>query len=613
VSQLRIGLLGTFELERVGRPVAVPTGKQAALLATLAVSAGKTVSLDELIERLWGQESPPSAATTIRGHVKGLRRVLDVVDGESAISCIRGAYRLEISAEDLDLHRFTALTERAAAADDPDSEATLLNEALALWRGPILCDVPCDSLRRELAPVFEEQRAQALQRRIDLDLARGLHIEVVAELRGLVAQHPLREKFWAQLIRALGHAGRQAEALAHYEECRAVLADQLGVDPGPQLQELHRQLLARDSAAIAAQPRSAEVVTIWSPVPRQLPADAVPFVGRMAELAALNALLDGDDTSGGAVVVDGTSGVGKTALATRWAHGACEAFPDGQIFLDLHGYGPGEPLDPATALETLLAGLHVPRRDVPPCQAARGALFRSALSGKRLIVVLDNARDVAQVRPLMPGLAHRTVITSRNQLRGLVAHDGARRLTLDRLNPGEASALLRRLLGDQCRAGERGMIDELATLCSGIPAALRTLAERAGRCAQVPLAEFVAGLRDDRSRMRVFGGSAGDLSRTLSWSCAALPADAVRLLRLIGERRSDVVSVQDAARLLNTSRAEADRLLDLLAEVHLVTAAAPGVVELDTLVRDFAVSALTPASATGPTGTPRDRHSTLAE
>ncbi|GAA3564464.1 hypothetical protein GCM10022222_55220 [Amycolatopsis ultiminotia] len=561
-------------MERDGVPIPLPGGKQLALLAVLALSPRRLVPIEEIADRLWDEAPPAAAATTIRGYVRRLRRALGA---DSVIESGHHGYRLGIAAGAVDLHRFDELTAAAETEGEPAAEAGLLREALALWRGPALSDVPGDLLHREVVPALRERYLRALHRRIDLDLEHGDPAALVAELRMLVDENPLRERCWAQWIRALHGAGRRAEALAGFEECRVVLADRLGVDPCAALRELHQHLLEDDH-----QPFTPAVAV----PPRQLPPEVSCFTGRQAHLAALDAALAAGEAPG--VVVDGAAGVGKTALVVRWAHRVRESFPGGVLYVDLRGYSPHEPLDPVEALEVLLSPVCHGR--LPREPEARTALLRSTLAGRRVLVVLDNARDAEQVRPLLPGAGNHVVITSRNQLRGLVARDGARRIRLGRLSGAESAELLRRLLGERA-AGAPGVVAELADRCARLPLALRVLAERADRYPQLPLAAFAAELRDERTALAALGGeSAIDLPTVLSWSYPAVPPEAARLFRLLGRQPERTVDARAAAALMRISGAEAGRLLDSLAEVNLLGQPIPHRFEIDRLLRGNTVT-----------------------
>ncbi|MEV6241475.1 BTAD domain-containing putative transcriptional regulator [Lentzea sp. NPDC051838] len=380
-------VLGPLEVLLDGEPVAVPGGRGRVLLATLLLRANEFVTVDELVDRVWEGEPPAieRAHKTLQMVVVRLRQSL----GEA--NCVRTTsrgYTAEVMPGQLDLSRFrslTALGEHRAA--------------LELWRGPVLSDVDSASLHRDDVPRLVEEQVVALEQRIDQDLSRGTEV-LVPELRALVEKHPLRETFWAQLVLALHRSNRRAEALAAYREISGRLADKLGVDPGHRLRQAHRQVLSAPD------------------VPRQLPADVPRLVGRDAELGAL--------TTRQITVFNGVGGVGKTALAVHWAHRIADGYPDGQLFVDLGG------VDARTAARGFLVALGVDAAEIPGGDDALFALYRSVLAERRVLLLLDNARDVAQVRPLLPGGgANLVLVTSRDRLSGLVAREGAHPVTLD--------------------------------------------------------------------------------------------------------------------------------------------------------------------------------------
>jgi len=364
-------VLGPLEVLRDGVPVPVPAGRGRVLLTTLLLRPNRFVSVDELVERLWDGEPPTldRAHKTLQMVVRRLRMALDDAN------CVRtatGGYLAEVDPERLDLTRFR----RLAAVGE-------FAAALAHWRGDVASNVVSAHLHREDVPPLVEERLVVHGRRVEADLARGRGAELVGELRELTAAHPLREGFWAQLVQALHQAGRQGEALAAYEEIREHLDEELGVEPGPSLRDLRARLLDRTGA------------------PRQLPALPEHFAGRTAELTKLTEVT----TSGAAVVItaiDGTAGIGKTALAVRWAHAVADRFPDGQLYADLRGFDPaGGPADPAEVLASFLGAFGVSGGAVPADLPERAALYRSVLADRRVLVLLDNARDVEQVRPLL--------------------------------------------------------------------------------------------------------------------------------------------------------------------------------------------------------------------
>src|SRR5205823_4521609 len=434
------------------------------LLAALLLNAGRPVSLDELAEALWGPDPPPSARVTIQNYVMRLRKALGDT-GTSRIGTLPSGYAIQADASELDVARFEDLlcAARAAARERRWRDAAdQARSAVSLWRGDPLADVGSELLADREVPRLAEMRLQALETRIDADLHLGCHADVITELRRLVARDPLRERLHAQLMLALYRDGRQAEALAAYQRARQVLVEELGAEPGTGLRDMHQQVLTGDPAlafvppapAVPPVPGPASASSAAPPaaspapagLPRELPAAVPHFTGRAGALAVLTELLDRPEFSATVVIsaINGTAGVGKTALAVHWAHQVSQRFPDGQLYVNLRGYDPsGAPLLSADAVRGFLDALGVPAAQIPAAPQAQAGLYRSLLSGRRVLILLDNARDVAQVRPLLPGSAGCLVlVTSRSQLTGLVAADGARVLTVDVLTDAEALALL---------------------------------------------------------------------------------------------------------------------------------------------------------------------------
>ena len=442
-------ILGPIVVRAAGAVRPVQRGKQRVLLAALLLNANQAVSLDEIAEIFWGPAPPPSARVTIQNYVMRLRKALADTGG-SRISTQSRGYMIRVAAGELDVARFEALlgAARAAARDSSwETAAAEASAALSLWRGEPLADVDSEALAARDVPRLAELRLQALEIRIDADLHLGRHAEVIIELQRLIPGHPLRERLHGLLMLALYRDGRQAEALAAYQHVRRLLVHELGTEPGTGLRELQQQILAVDPALIPrpgpelSQPHVSiarqEAATISPPpakrparvVPRQLPVPVRHFVGRLDELAALDALLDSVPASTGPVLaaITGTAGIGKSALALRWAHRAADRFPDGQLYVNLRGYDPvGPPLDPFSAVRGFLESLGTPADAMPREPHAQAALYRSLLSGHRVLVVLDNVRDAEQARPLLPGAAGAmALITSRNDLTGLAAAEGA--------------------------------------------------------------------------------------------------------------------------------------------------------------------------------------------
>ena len=588
----QIRMLGPFEVARNGVPIAITSGRQRALLAALAVRGPRGASSDELASLLWGNTAPHGARTTIRGYVLRLRRLLDGGEAEpgSVIEAAGHRYRLGVAPEDVDHSRFRELIGRAGRQGDRSGEARLLRQALGLWRGPALSDVACVALQREVVPALNEMRLDALHRLNELALSRGEAAELIPALSDVVAAHPLEERFWAQLLRALYAAGRPAAVLTRFAEFRQVINERLGVEPGPQVREVFERVLAEDRGAAGDPGEDAPPEPGRDrAVPRQLPPHAEPFTGRADALAELDGLVGQARRDSRCVLVSGPAGAGKTAFAVHWAHRAIHRFPDGQFYVDLNGFGPGDPLDAARALRVLLLGAGIPAERVPAETSARSAQLRTLLAGKRALLVLDNAHSAEQVRPLLPGGAATVLVTSRSRLRGLVARDGAARIWLGRLTEGEAGRLLSELLGaDRC-AQQARTLAELVLLSERLPLTLRIMAERAGRHPHWPLSHLVAEIRAV-PRISAFdtGEDRTGLHAVLARSYDVLTPGAARLFRLLGQHDPRGIEPVSAVRLLQVPTGAAVRLLDELADVNLIEHTAPERYEMDAICRSFA-------------------------
>ncbi|WP_052684320.1 AfsR/SARP family transcriptional regulator [Lentzea aerocolonigenes] len=548
-------VLGPLEVLLDGEPVAVPAGRGRVLLATLLLRANQFVPVDELVERVWDGAPPPGrrGRKSLQMVVARLRSALGAADRVQTRS---GGYLAVVEPDDLDLSRFRALV---GSGD--------LGAAMALWRGPLLANVKSDALHREDVPRLAHERLHALELRVEADLDRGLGRELVAELRSLVADHPLRESFWRHLMLALYRAGQQAEALTVYQKVREKFADELGVDPGQPLQELHQQILR------------AEVPAGGRQVPRQLPAGVRNFVGREAELRSL-------DEAGGVSVVHGVGGVGKTALVLHWGRQRRDQFPDGDLYVNLRGFdADAQPVDPATAAEAMLVGLGV--RDIPASAEARFALLRTTLVDRRLLLVLDNASSPRQVLPLLPGaVGVRAVVTSRNQLRGLVSQHDATAISLRQLDFDAARTLLAAVLGEERVDAAPVAAREIVERCTGLPLALRVFAERVARFPDVALREFVAELESARLDALTDYDDV-DVRTVFSWSYRALDPESQRLFRLLSVHPGPEFDVSAVAALAGVSVAQARRLLERLVADHLVQSRAPGRYDLHDLLRAY--------------------------
>jgi DNA-binding SARP family transcriptional activator/tetratricopeptide (TPR) repeat protein len=550
------------------------SSRQRALLATLALSAGRLVTIDALARGVWGEAPPAHIRGSLQTYVMRLRRLC----GEDTVVTEPDGYRLVVDPSRVDALRFLRTLDQAAAASEPGCRRELLTAALGAWGGTPLEGVGSPALTAEWGPLLTERYLFAVEQRIDLDAGIVPDARLIAELTDLVTQHPLRESLWERLVRVLARSGRRAEALARYAGLRALLADELGVEPGEDLRRLHAELLAADAGP-----------AVGATVPRQLPFDVAGFTGRGPELAELDRLPPGG--ASGIVVIEGTAGVGKTSLAVHWSHRVRDRFPGGQLFLDLRGHSAATPVTPDAALAGFLRALGNPPETLPSTVEERSALLRSRLAGSRTLMLLDNARDADQVRPLLPGPGNLVVVTSRNQLRGLVARDGARRIALRSFDDRDATALLAGSVGPQRLAAEPAAVAELVQLCGRLPLALALAGERASRFSGVSLAGIVEELRDQRLRLDTLRDpqDAGtDLRAAFSWSYKALRPAAARFFRLLGLHPGHGFSLSSAAALAGADLREARELADQLAAVHLLNQPSTDRYQFHDLLRVYA-------------------------
>jgi DNA-binding SARP family transcriptional activator/tetratricopeptide (TPR) repeat protein len=585
--------------------VPIPAGKQRVLLAALLLSPGRALSADELADLLWEAGPPPSARGSVHNYVKRLRRALDDA-GRTLIATQADGYLLRIPPGEVDIARFETViagARRALHAGQCEQAARELRDALSLWRGQPLADVPCDRLVVRHAPRLEELRWQALEARIEADLGCGRSSDVLPELRALVAAEPLRERLHGLLMLALYRDGRQSDALAAFRRARRVLIDEVAVEPGPALRRLHQQILDGDpalgAAATAATPTPAATPPTPLVVPRQLPPAMAHFIGRQAELSQLDAVAAGESTgaagesTGAAViaVLGGTAGVGKTALAVQWAHRAADRFADGQLYVNLRGFGPEDaPMTPAEGLADLVEALQ-PSAGIPGGLDARAGLYRSLTAGKRLLVILDNARDADQVRPLLPGSPGcMALITSRDRLAGLAVTEGAPLLTLGVLPEPEARALVVARVGEGRATAQPGAVAQITELCGRLPLALAIAAARAAARPALPMAELAAELRDARDRLDALdaGEPASSARAVLSWSYRSLSPPAARLFRLLGLHPGPDIGPGAAASLAGVSLERGRTMLAELTRLHIAAEPAAGRFGLHDLLRAFA-------------------------
>ncbi|WP_412539307.1 tetratricopeptide repeat protein [Longispora sp. K20-0274] len=570
---MRLGLLGPVEYWHDGRPLPLGPPMQRAVLAVLALDSGRAVSVDRLVEGLWGEDPPPRPQGMIQTYVSRLRALLRPVGG--TITRRGGGYMLDVPASEVDLHVFRQRVAKARATGDRVG----LRAALDLWRGEPLSDVPASDLVDRVRAGLVEERLTALEACLDRELEAGLHREALAELSTLAGAYPLREEPLRLLMLALYRGGRQAEALERYDEARRLLADELGLEPSPALAALQGTIL-RGEQSVAPAAVAARLV------PRLLPYDVPDFTGRAAEVARIGALAERAATTVVISAIDGMGGVGKTATAVHVAHSLAGQFPDGQLFVDLHGFTSGRrPLEPAAALASLLRALGVSDSQIPSELDDRAALWRGELADRRVLVVLDNAANAAQVRPLIPGTKGSLVlITSR---RRLATVSGAVPVSLDVLAEDEARALFAGIVGDRARA-EPEATGEVLALCGYLPLAVRIAAARLAHRDRWTVAHLAERLRAERHRLAEFAVDDQDVSAVFQLSYADLGTEQQRLFRLLGTHPGPDVDAYAAAALAGVQHRVAEDLLDALVDAHLLIQRTAGRYTLHDLLRFYA-------------------------
>ncbi|RKT08917.1 DNA-binding SARP family transcriptional activator [Streptomyces sp. 1114.5] len=620
---VRIRLLGPVELRVEERGFATLAGAQRrAILALLALRLGRVVTVDQFCEALWGEWPPASARAAVQGHVAALRKLLAGTPFE--LHTRASGYLLAGPAEEVDALRFEALAARAAEHADRGDDTVavaLLEEALRLWRGEALADLPDTPSRAAAVDQLGQARTAALLCWAGLRLRQGTGAAAVAGLEQNVRADGLREELVALLVRCLHQAGRPADALAAYHRARQRLDRELGIRPGPVLQAALAEVLADDHpeqppatpptpapSPLPPAPRASHA----SPASRRLPRRPVDFVGRASELHRLDHDCGPDRGGDGPVLVVGPAGVGKTALVTAWAHRAAARFPDGVLFADLHDLAPAaptgstQPTDPAApvtptapaqpeaVLAEFLRALGVPADELPADRTARAALFRERTYGRRLLVVLDDAADADQVADLLPdGPGCAAVVTGRGSLEDLVALDGATLLRLAPLPAEEALLLLERALTPERVRAEPDAAARLARFCDHLPLALRIAAARLAAQPEWTIAELADELADEQTRLAVLdAGGALAVGAQLDLTRRRLSDLAAELLTALAAHPGSEVDTLASAALLGTDSATAHRALGELAAHHLVTGAAPGRYRRTELVRLYGAGLL---------------------
>jgi DNA-binding SARP family transcriptional activator len=593
---MRFCLLGPLRVMAAdpGEPRAVSAPRLRALLAALLWRANQPVPLDELAEMVWDGAPPNGAQEAIRALVMRLRRQLDKRAAARIVTRTPG-YVVEVSPNEVDAQRFEMLTLDSGTAirDGEWAQAAQTSAlALALWRGAPLADVPSQLLHDQWVPRLQQLHLQALEWRIEADLHEGRHERLIPELRELTARHPHREHLHSQLMLALVRSGRQAEALDAFQSARFALADELGIDPGDELRQLHGRILAQDPALIA----SSTTELAWpAPVPHQLPPAVRSFVGRQVEFGALGCLMEqasrASATAGGALitVIDGMAGVGKTALAVQAAHQLAGLCPDGQLFIDLHGYTQGTaPRPSGEALDWLLRVLGFSPQQVPADIDQRAALFRQRLAGTKTLIVLDNVVSEAQVRPLLPSSPGCLVlVTSRRRLKSL---DDAHVLTLDVLPPADAMSLFRTAAGHGRIAADDPVLPEIVELCGQLPLALR-IAGGLLRHRPAWTPKYLTGLlRIPQGRIEVLSDGDRDMGTALDLSYRSLSDIGQLTFGLVGLIPGPDFDSHATAALTGIDAGTAVRVLEDLLDHNLLIQDVPGRYRMHDMVRLHALA-----------------------
>jgi DNA-binding SARP family transcriptional activator len=675
---MRFRILGPLEVLSPDGWTAIGAAKWRSLLAGLLLRPGQLVPTDSLIFDLWGDSPPSTANNLVSIYVHRLKKEV-IGDAEGRLLVYRApGYMLRVAPGDLDIQQFESLAAEgrtALASADPERAARLLGEALGLWRGPLLADVAPSPLLADHAVRAAELWFTTTELRLEADLACGRAAQLIPELRGLVTEHPLRERLWALLVRALEEAGRRAEALEAYAQARQVISDELGVDPGSELQRLYAELLAADASWLppappTARPRRARAVPDTAdstpapvpaarpdgradaasaqgpgddvavgggsgglrteppgsiaigtfaesapaaaaagsaaaeadagsspgiPRPAQLPADIGDFTGRELHVAHLCRLLVGGEAGGpGAVriaVVNGAGGLGKTTLAVHAAHQVRGEFPDGQLYVDLLGAS-SQPASPGEVLARFLRDLGIEGDKVPARDDERAALYRTRLTGRRVLILLDNAKDAAQVRPLLPGSSSCAVlVTTRSRTPDLAS---MRFVDLNVLEDTEALALFSTIVGEERAAAEPDATAEVLVACAGLPLAIRICAARLAARRQWRIATLAGRLRDQHRRLDEL--TTGDLAVRASFQVSydsirtvSHGADPARAFRLLGLWQGASISLQAAAALLGEPDDDVAEMLESLVDVNLLESPAPDWYRFHDLLKVYAM------------------------
>lgn len=601
---LQIRVLGILSVRVDGMSVSFGSEPRRILLGMLALSPRVPVSIESLVEQVYGRRPPSKAGELVRSQVSRLRRKLQSSQSPARTSDVLvsagGGYMLTADHSQLDHLAFERLVSRARRDRDAgrlEEAFTVYQQAIGLWRGQTLEDLPMLQVQSAVAALNRHQEMAILEYAATA-CALNRHDEVLPVLYRLIETNPLHEPAHARLMVALAGSGQQAAALHVFMGLRDRLASELGLDPGPDLRDLHQALLRGELDGVSSVPDlplapARQTIVAARPVPTQLPAAPYGFVGRAESVARLDATLTDDQQSTAitSVAMSGTAGVGKSALAVHWARRVVEQFPDGHLYANLGGFGPDpEPVPPGDVLPGFIEALGGRPERVPAGLADRAGAYRSLLAGKRVLVVLDNARDADQVRPLLPGSPGcHVVVTSRDPLLGLVATEAAHPLKLDLLTPSEARAMLSRRLGADRLAAEPQATEELIACCARLPLALAVVGARAAINPTQSLAALAAQLAGGRILDALHDDDPStDLRTVFSWSYRTLGSRAARLFAALGTRGRTEADLAAVTAIAGEAPDHVRRSLDELVRAHLVTETSPRRYGMHTLLHAYA-------------------------
>lgn len=585
---MRFRVLGALEVWHAGDRIRIAGVTRSKALAVLLTEANHAVPLHRMVTGLWDEEPPATARRQVQNAVSSMRRVL-AANGGDPIERVGDGYRLVTGDLDwLDFKRDVARAQACTAEGRPGEAEQLLLRALDLWEGPALVGLT-GGLIESVARRMDEARLSAIEDLIDAELALGRFGPAIDRARDLLSHSPSRQKTAGQLMLALHFAGRNEEALQVYTDLRVRLADELGLAPDGSLQHLHGQILRGEAPnpAVTAEPPQPRPDL---PTPAQLPADVAGFVGREDELTELDMMLKQDQAA--AAILTGVGGSGKLALAVHWGHRHRDEFPDGQLYVNLRGYDTAEPLAPIEALGSMLRSLGHPGESIPTDLDEAAALYRSLLADREMLVILDNARTVAQVRPLLPGgRGTVTIVTSRERLRGLIATCGARSVTLHPLGTRDAVGLLASVAGEERLRADPEAARRITELCAGHPLALRVAGANLASRSHDSVSEFAAELAEDNDRLKLLsvdGDPSAAVTATFDRSFAALEREPQLLLCRLGLLPGEDFTAELAMAICPGPEAAFERSLAALVDSHLLANHRPGRYRFHDLVRLYA-------------------------